>query len=229
MAGKARLRRTYSGIFLDKLKELTDGEQKLVGNKTLRDALGWDEERYTRIKGQLKAENKIIVSRGYGGTVGLASAAGAQTALKGFAIYSHADEELKTALMKHLEPLRRQGLIEVWHDRKIKAGEEWEGAISKYLECADIVLVLVSVDLINSSYCYDIEMDAALERQKNQEARVIPVILRNCLWQSSPLGKLQALPKDGRAVKAWPDVDEALTNVAEGVRAVAEELQGSIE
>ena len=131
--------------------------------------------------------------------------------------------------MKHLEPLRRQGLIDVWHDRKIKAGEEWERAISKYLQKADVILVLVSVDFINSSYCYDIEMELALERHASQKARVIPVILRNCLWENTPLRKLQALPKDGRAVKTWRDVDEALTSVAEGIRTVAEELQTSIE
>ena len=131
--------------------------------------------------------------------------------------------------MKHLEPLRRQGLIDVWHDRKIKAGEEWERAISKYLQKADVILVLVSVDFINSSYCYDIEMESALERHASQKARVIPVILRNCLWENTPLRKLQALPKDGRAVKTWRDVDEALTSVAEGIRTVAEELQTSIE
>ena len=231
MARSTRRKRTYREIFVDKLKQLSGGEQRLIANNVLRTALDWDEEKYTSIKAQLKDENKVIVSRGRGGMVGLASAAGEQSesALTGFVIYSHADENLKSALMKHLEPLRRQGLIDVWHDRKIKAGEEWERAISKYLQKADVILVLVRVDFINSSYCYDIEMESALERHASQKARLIPVILRNCLWENTPLRKLQALPKDGRAVKTWSDVDEALTSVAEGIRTVAEELQTSIE
>jgi hypothetical protein len=39
-----------------------------------------------------------------------------------------------------------------------------------------------------------------------------------------PFAKLQALPKDGKAVASWSDRDEALTSVADGVRLVAEEL-----
>lgn len=31
-------------------------------------------------------------------------------------------------------------------------------------------------------------------------AQLIPVIIRTCDWQSSSLGVLQAIPRDGRAV-----------------------------
>ena len=46
-----------------------------------------------------------------------------------FIAYSHADEALRQELDKHLVSLKRQGLIEVWHDRRIEAGEEWAGVI----------------------------------------------------------------------------------------------------
>jgi hypothetical protein len=39
-----------------------------------------------------------------------------------------------------------------------------------------------------------------------------------------PFVKLQALPKDGKAVTAWLDRDEALVNIAEGVRRVVDAL-----
>jgi hypothetical protein len=86
------------------------------------------------------------------------------------------------------------------------------------------VLLLVSIDFISSAYCYDIEMDRALERHEAGEARVIPIILRGCLWQYAPFSKHQALPKDAKAVSAWADQDEALTDVADGIRRVAEEI-----
>lgn len=38
-----------------------------------------------------------------------------------FLSYSHRDEELRDELEKHLTVLRRQGVIETWHDRRIKA------------------------------------------------------------------------------------------------------------
>jgi hypothetical protein len=125
-----------------------------------------------------------------------------------------------------LEPLRRLKLIEAWHDRKIKPGEEWDKSISINLEKADIILLLISIDFINSSFCYDIELERAIERQATKEAEVIPIILRNCMWQQTSFGKLQALPKDARPVSLWADRDDALVNVADGMM-VSDKLQNS--
>jgi len=219
---KRRIRRSYRDLFLDKLRELAAGEAKLIGNATLRSALAWDEHRYRRIKQQLIAEGVVIAGRGRGGAVGLADAD--NEGLKVFLSYSHVDDELKAALVKHLEPLRHRKLIEEWHDRKITAGKEWDREISDHLSSADIILLLISIDFINSNYCYDIEMERALERHESGEARVIPVILRSCLWQYAPFAKLQALPRDAKAVQAWGDRDEALTDIVDGIRKVAEEL-----
>jgi len=221
-----RVRRSYRELFIDKLKELSGGEQKLLPNGAVRDALEWEEERYARIKAQLVDEKVILVGRGQGGTVGLADAPG-ESALKVFISYSHADEALKDELLKHLSPLKRMNLIEEWHDRKLKVGEEWDRSISRNLESADIILLLVSIDFVNSKYCYDIELDKALELHDQKKAAVIPIILRNCLWQHTPFAKLQALPRDAKAVSAWSDRDEALASVAEGIKTVAETLRQS--
>ena len=220
---KKKARRTYAQMFMDKLKELTGADQKLVTNPTLRVALGWEQDRYERIKSQLIDERALIVGRGQGGSVGLSSAPGS-SALKLFVSYSHADEKYKDDLLKHLAPLRRMNLIADWHDRKLRPGEEWDSAISKHLESADVILILVSIDFINSRYCYDIELERALELHASGKCIVIPVILRNCLWQHTPFAKLQALPRDAKAVSAWTDSDEAFANVAEGVRVAAEVL-----
>jgi hypothetical protein len=167
---RTRVRRSYSELFLDKLADLAPDGKRLIGNKTLREELGWDEDRYKRIRNELTYQDRIVVGRGQGGSVGLASPAGS-SGLKVFISYSHLDEQYKVDLLKHLEPLRRQGLIESWHDRKIKPGEEWEKKISSSLEEANIILLLISIDFINSSYCYDIELDRALERHEAGEAR----------------------------------------------------------
>ena len=48
-----------------------------------------------------------------------------------FFCYAREDEELRQGLEKQLRALRRQGLINVWHDREIKAGTDWEHEIDK--------------------------------------------------------------------------------------------------
>src|SRR5580698_10077445 len=64
----------------------------------------------------------------------------------------------------------------------------------------------------------------ALKRHAAGETRIVPIILRAVDWHSTPLGKLLALPKDGKAVTSWSKRDEALLDVATGVRKVVEEL-----
>ena len=143
--------------------------------------------------------------------------------MKLFYSYSHKDEALRNELETHLKLLQRQGLIEPWHDRNIEAGNDWKTRIDENLERADIVLLLVSADFIASDYCYEKEMKRALERHDAGEARVIPVIVRdvNC----APFAKLQALPKEGKAVMKWPSKDTAWRNVSESIERVVEELR----
>jgi len=145
--------------------------------------------------------------------------------LEVFYSYAHEDEPLLGELRKHLGILKRQGVIRDWHDRKITAGTEWKGQIDHHLTTAGVILLLVSADFIASDYCYDIEMTRALERHKQREARVIPVILRPVDdWQSAPFGKLQALPRDGKPVTTWGNRDEAFADVARGIREAAQSL-----
>jgi hypothetical protein len=135
-----------------------------------------------------------------------------------FCSYSHKDEEYKETLNNHLSALKRQGYIKVWHDRLITAGEEWEDTIDKNLEDASVVLLLISSDFLASDYCYSKEMTRALERHKLKDAVVIPIIVRPVDWQQAPFAKLQAIPKDGRAITLWDNEDEAWSLVAKEIR-----------
>jgi WD40 repeat protein len=145
--------------------------------------------------------------------------------VKIFFCYAHEDERLLNKLKSHLSPLRRQRLIEIWHDRDISAGLKWEKEINKNLNEADIILLLISPDFMDSDYCYGKEMQRALERDQRGEARAIPVILRPVYWQSV-LGTLQALPRDGQPIisTSWHTEDEAFLNVVNGIRKVIEDL-----
>jgi len=142
-----------------------------------------------------------------------------------FISYSHKDEPLREQLGTHLSLLKRQGVIDEWHDRRIGAGQEWAGAIDEHLNGADVILLLVSADFLASDYCYDLEMTRALERHDARDACVIPVILRSVDWRGAPFAKLQALPRDGKPVTSWLDRDEAFTDVARGIRRAVEDLR----
>ena len=126
---------------------------------------------------------------------------------------------------EHLSILKSQGFLDVWHDRQITAGKEWEGAIDSNLEAADMILLLVSSSFVASPYCRDKELKRALERHENDDARVIPIIVRPVDWSGASFSKLQMLPKDGNAVTAWSNKDQDWVDVAQGIRRVVEELR----
>ena len=141
-----------------------------------------------------------------------------------FFSYSHKDEDLRDELQTHLTALSRQGILEMWHDRRIGAGKEFDNEISQHLEEADIILLLVSPDFIASDYCYGIELERALERHDKGEARVILVILRPCAWKRLKFSKLLATPTDGKPVVKFPTLDDAFLEVTEAIADAAEEL-----
>ncbi|MFL5347356.1 MAG: TIR domain-containing protein [Hyalangium sp.] len=142
-----------------------------------------------------------------------------------FISYSHADEAFRKELEKHLSSLRRDGLIHLWHDREILPGQTWADEIDRHLESAHVILLLISADFIASDYCYATEMKRALERHADGTAVVVPIVLRSCEWHTAPFSKLQALPKDGKAIASWTDRDEAFTDVARGLRRVITHMQ----
>ncbi len=144
--------------------------------------------------------------------------------LKVFLSYSHKDEDMKNQLDTFLINLKRSGSIEVWQDRELLAGTEWNDTIKKELAAADIILLLISADFNASNYIWENELATAMQRHEKGEARVIPVILRNCEWQDMPYARLQALPVNGLPVSKFADKDEAYTQIAREIRRVVESL-----
>jgi TIR domain-containing protein len=60
--------------------------------------------------------------------------------VKIFFCYAHEDEPLLNKLKTHLFPLQRKGLIDIWHDRDISAGTDWEQQIKEQLNAAQIII-----------------------------------------------------------------------------------------
>ena len=54
-------------------------------------------------------------------------------AIEVFYSYSRKDEALRDQLENHLVMLQRGGVVKGWHDRRIIAGQEWDGQIDAHL------------------------------------------------------------------------------------------------
>lgn len=92
-------------------------------------------------------------------------------------------------LDQHLSVLQREGLIPLWHGHRVAAGSLRQEARDRHLHTAALIVLLVSSDVLASATRYH-DMHQALQRRERNEAQVLPVLLRACDWQSTPLAAL---------------------------------------
>jgi len=149
-----------------------------------------------------------------------------------FISYSHDDKQYCDNIKKYLGQLAQCGHgIDVWADHEIKAGEEWDESIEKNLKQADIILFLVSVHFINSSYIRDNELAVGYERREGGSAEIIPVLVSDCMWKKTGLVKFQALPIDPsdkrtKAIKSWveDERDSVYNSIADAIADKASDI-----
>jgi hypothetical protein len=139
-----------------------------------------------------------------------------------FISYSHKDEAIKNRLVTHLSALKQSGKISHWDDRQIIGGSDWDDSIKRELNTADIILLLISADFIDSKYIWEIEIKQAIERHNKKEARVIPIFCRPCDFKDMPFEKLQGFPKDAKPITTFNDDNVPLMEIAQAIRSIVE-------
>jgi len=148
-----------------------------------------------------------------------------------FIIYAHQDEVSRKELATHLLPMERAKQVSVWADHKLLPGEVWEPAIKTQLKEADLILLLVSADYFNSDYIFEVEMKMALARHERNEAKIIPIIVRPCDWESDPvISQIQLLPSKAipiNDVRYWPNREFAWDDVVKGIKRALLQLQAA--
>lgn len=137
-----------------------------------------------------------------------------------FFSYSKNDRPFLDELLRQLSGLRRQGKIQPWNDLDILPGEEWDAKIKHELQTADIIILFLSPDFLNTDYIWDVEITAAMARHEQGTAVVIPVAVRPCDWSGLPFSKLNALPSKAKPVTSYTNRDEAWLEVVQGVKRV---------
>src|SRR5208337_3035903 len=98
--------------------------------------------------------------------------------------YAHADVPEKprihwlTFVMKYLRPALKHGEFEVWTDREMEGGADWEKKIEHNLRACDIFILLVSPNSMGSNYIIDKEIRIARERKTaGEDLHVYPLVL----------------------------------------------------
>jgi predicted ATP-binding protein involved in virulence len=130
--------------------------------------------------------------------------------------YSHKDKKWLDQIKVHLKALTLDGTFSIWDDGQIELGQDWRNEIDQVIRESSIVLLLISSDYLSSSYIVDYEVPALLQRREKEGIRVIPIILKPCMWQHTIFGEVQVYPSDGKPLsqmsKAMRDI--ALSDLA---------------
>ncbi|MEM8486915.1 MAG: toll/interleukin-1 receptor domain-containing protein, partial [Bacteroidota bacterium] len=162
---------------------------------------------------------------------GLESRVWQRQPLKIFISYAHIDENFKNELIIMMQGMQRRGIVDAWQDRRIEAGDEWYQKIKNAMEECDLALLLVSSDFIASPFINDEELPQLIIRRQQEGMRIIPIIVRPCLWDSEPIIKdLQVLPKGGKPIitysteygereRVWAEIARTLENHAKAIHA----------
>jgi TIR domain-containing protein len=140
-----------------------------------------------------------------------------------FVSYSHLDEKFREELDFQLTILQNKRYLNWWTDKRLIPGDEWEKAILDQLDKADIILLLVSSYFLASPFCWRVELKKAIKRHDEGVARVVPIFVRECVPEETPIEKLHGVPRKDRPISTWKDRHKAWANVATGVQKAVEE------
>ncbi|MFK7932772.1 MAG: TIR domain-containing protein [Saprospiraceae bacterium] len=129
------------------------------------------------------------------------------------------EEDLKAfkKFRKHLSLLEDRGIVEIWSKDEVLPGTNVEEAIKKQLNKADMVLFLISIELLTDPDIRKLELKIALQRVKKKQTKILPILYRRCAWTLTDLGKFQPFPSNGRFVDMWQNEDNAWTTVVEQI------------
>lgn len=113
--------------------------------------------------------------------------------------------------------LKRQGVLETWHDRRILAGQSFKGLIDEEIERADIILLLVSPDFWHRTTA----MRSRWTERSNVTQRAKRLSSRSFYAPASGR-KLRSrifwgVPKDGKPVTKHADLDDAMLDISNAI------------
>lgn len=128
------------------------------------------------------------------------------------------------AMMRAME---REGRVELWDDTTIQPGANWARELSRSLENAQVVVLLVSANFLASDFLSEEQLPIILKRGNAGEVKVVPILLSPTSLPPG-LAKFSSLPVDGTSIAEQPDRERAWVEAAAAVSKIASEIEGQV-
>jgi TIR domain len=151
--------------------------------------------------------------------------------------YAHADEpehpaegEIKwlSFVTGYLRPAIKHGAVDLWLDRLLLGGDDWERQIEQKLRACDIFILLVSRHSLSSDYVVDKEISIIRERQAKGEAvHFYPLVLTPTPTIALNLVRDKNLrPRDGKPLSDY-SINERYRHMSDAADEIANFATGS--
>ena len=118
-----------------------------------------------------------------------------------FILHHLVDRPFRESLSKHLAMAKRTGSLRTRTADNVGPGQMRQDAMRSALLASEIVVVLVSADLLASKEEFKLMQDAVGHAYKTG-AHLVPILVRECLLDHVPFSRMQMLPRDLRAIGA---------------------------
>jgi len=135
---------------------------------------------------------------------------------KVFISYAHKDTKFMEEFRRMLQPAIGDE-FELWTDKNIEPGEDWNSEIEKALKSSSIALLLVSDHFLESAYITKVEARTILRRHESEGLKIYWVPLTAAFTERTQLNDLQAAwdPKRPLAELSKPDRTKAIKDICQ--------------
>jgi hypothetical protein len=145
-----------------------------------------------------------------------------------FISYSRKDEKWRARLHTFLKPAIDAGIIDLWDDRAIDAGEKWNQKIDEAINTAAVAVLLISAEYLASKWIHDQEVPHILNQGRERNLRLLPILLRPCPWQQVEwLRSIQIFPPDAKPLVGSRTQDKLFVEAAQRITRLATEQTSS--
>jgi len=94
--------------------------------------------------------------------------------------------------------LRRDGAVDFWYDREedegLRGGDVWRERIFEEIDRADIGVLLITQEFVQSAFIRDEELPRMVARAERREMELVPVLVEPALWEELELANFQLTP-----------------------------------
>jgi hypothetical protein len=132
-----------------------------------------------------------------------------------FLSYSHRDVRWRDRLLTALSPWARRDEIDLWDDREIAAGEDWQERINVQIERSNIAVLLVSAPYLASNFIAEFELPRLVSAAERGKLTLAWIPVSASAWEVTALPRFQSAWDPHRPLNRMSraKADEALVTV----------------